>query len=168
MPFGTKPIKPKKMNIGLIRIGIYRELTKFAKEVAKEDFEPTYKTWEHDKPQTKQDVSARGNDTHARIEVVGGDKAIKKWRWLNEGTRRRWALMSPNWKSKTTPNQLNAGSGSGRAVLVGKKAFQRRGLRARRGIKARNWIKTIYNKRSKEFQDRIAKAHAETIRKLYG
>ena len=168
MAFGANPIKAKKMNIGLIRIGIRRELLKFAKEIAKEDFEPTYKNFDNDKPQVKQDVSAKQTDTHVRVEVTGDKKAIDKWRWLNVGTKRRWALMSSDWKSKTTPGQLNSSGGSGRPVLVGKRAFQKRGLRPRDGIKARNWTKIIHKKRKKDFKQRIIKGHRETVKKLYG
>ncbi len=82
----------------------------------------------------------RGNWHHEVNFVVTrpvkGARQIKTsdrvWWYLNKGTSVRRALLSRDWQSKTKPNWLGSGSGSGRVILISKRFnFP--------GIKARNW-----------------------------
>jgi hypothetical protein len=72
--------------------------------------------------------------------------------WLDKGTKIRWALMSGDWQSKTRPHWVGAGRGKGRAVLVGKRAFRKRGLAPRPGIEARHFTEDILKAREKPFK----------------
>lgn len=92
-----------------------------------------------------------GGIAEVTTRPTGTKKAVNKWVWLNEGTKIRWAMMSPNWKSKTTPGTLITNKGRGKVLFVGKRAFKRLGLPPRPGIKPREWTIVIQNRRQKPF-----------------
>ena len=103
------------------------------------------------------------NKISAGVNLVGRiwtDEDLMSY--LNFGTRERWAVMSPDWSSKTAPNFIGAGPGNGRVVVRGKRAMMAKGIRPRAGIKARNWDKAIAKARKPIFratmQDAIDKA----------
>lgn len=91
------------------------------------------------------------------IRYAGGDAFIrmstadKRFLWLDEGTRIRWALLTRDWVSKTTPNSYQSGPGRGYVWLRGKKAILgdeseariRRGFHVQPGIEARNWTRML-------------------------
>lgn len=67
---------------------------------------------------------------------------------LEEGTKIRYRIMSRGWKSKTTPNSLAVGSGSGKAG----------GWGVAPGIDARNWRDLIVKERFDTFEKDCVKA----------
>lgn len=86
------------------------------------------------------------------IRYAGGDAFVrmstsdKRFMWLDEGTRYRWAMLTRDWVSKTTPNSYQSGPGRGYVWLRGRSAIEgayraggRRGLSVQPGIEARNW-----------------------------
>jgi hypothetical protein len=66
----------------------------------------------------------------SKIEVLVGtdDKVFK---YVDEGTSVRRAVMSADWVSKSTPGSLKAGKGRGMVVFISKK-ISRPGIEARR------------------------------------
>lgn len=65
--------------------------------------------------------------------------------FLHEGTKVRYAILSRDWKSKTTPRRLSSGSGRGRVVFISRKLPQP-------GIEAREWTDVIIRNRKRPFQ----------------
>ena len=57
--------------------------------------------------------------------VIGTNNKI--YRFLHDGTRQRWALMSFDFQPKTYRRVLGVAPGSGRAVLRGRKQFAKAG-----------------------------------------
>lgn len=159
----TKTIRASKMNIKQVR----EELLKAAKNEAREVkklYEQTVSTWQGDKPDFESLIEVGSNDVTILTGPTGSGLGVNKFRWLDEGTSKRWALMSSNWSSKTKPGVLKSGRGSGRVVVVGK----RRMKRPRPGIKARGWTEQIGKQRSKKFIQRMIKAKNKGLDKLYG
>ena len=83
--------------------------------------------------------------------VTKPTKGVKKWRWLNEGTRVRRALMSRDWRSKTKPGRYRSGPGRGKMLFVSRKL-------ARPGIKPRGWTPKLMKSRRKPYTRRMVKA----------
>jgi hypothetical protein len=65
--------------------------------------------------------------------------------FLHEGTKVRYAILSPDWKSKTTPRRLSSGQGRGRVIFISKKFPQP-------GIKAREWTDVIIRQRKRPYK----------------
>lgn len=74
---------------------------------AQKDFKKTVTHW-RDKPTFEKPVIryAKGNP---RIQIV---TVSDKWKWLNYGTKVRWAIMHKDFRPKTTPGRFVSGKGS--------------------------------------------------------
>lgn len=163
MPFAEiRFTQPKRMNIRKIEQAILSELAAEGEDDAAL-FEATTKTWKHEKPSFRPKVGRRGNDAVVRTAPGGNSKGMAKYRWLDQGTRVRWAIMSRGWRSKTRPGYLTSYKGAGRVVAVGK----RRVRRPRPGIKAREWTPTIQKRRTPKFKKRMIEAHRKAAGSLY-
>jgi hypothetical protein len=60
--------------------------------------------------------------------------------------------MSSPFSPKTRRAWMGSSKGRGGAVIAGKRAMLKRGIRPRPGIKARNWIAEINRQRSRKFK----------------
>ena len=105
----------------------------------KKDFEATTATWkDHNPVFTKTIKFAGGNIT---LQVTTKDEV---WTYLNEGTDRRWALMSHDFMPKTVPRQLTSYAGAGTVLYRGPAEMKAAGIGwAQPGIEARMWTKTV-------------------------
>lgn len=144
--FQFKIIKPKKLNQDAIRLEILNALRKEGREI-KTEYEKTTATWKR-KPEFEILVGLTRPPGSASV-LVGTDNEI--YNYLDQGTRIRWALMSQDWRSKTTPRRIGSGPGAGRVIIAGRRAMQRRGIGPRPGIKAREFSETIRKRRKKKF-----------------
>ena len=112
-------------------------------------FEKTVRTWTHQPRFTPQRMT--------RGWGVSIDP-LYPYKWVNEGTRVRYATMSADWSSKTKPNVIASYRGSGRMLFVSRK-------RPRPGIKARNFQDIILRR----VQARAANSIREALSKAsYG
>lgn len=73
---------------------------------------------------------------------------IKKWVWLDQGTRVRYATMSGNWQSKTRQRWFGSGRGRGHVLFVRRKY-------PRPGIEARGWSESLTLTRKNAFQKAV-------------
>lgn len=135
-------IKPEKMNIKVFEEGILEALKQEGKEEVPL-FGETTAPWKNP-PGFGTEVSSTSSKAQAITGPIGSELQVNKWLWLNSGTRVRHALMSGNWRSKTTPGVLRSGGGSGKVVRVSKRI-------RRPGIKAREWTILIAKSRQKPF-----------------
>jgi len=113
-------------------------------------------------------VSDGFDETHVsynkNVSVIGDDLIGKTFTdneimaHLNFGTHTRWAVMSSDWASKTSPGNLSSGSGQGRAVVRGRRAMQARGIQPRPGITARAWDKEVVKRRRVPFRKNMQEA----------
>ena len=147
--FTFKAIKSQKLKEDVFRLAILNELRKEG-TTQKKELNKTTSTWKGAKPTFETLVGlSRGLGGGASVATgpSGNTEGVNKWHWLNGGTRIRWALMSPNWKSKTKPGKFKSGGGRGRVVVTGR----RRMSRPQPGIKARNWADKLQKQRRKPF-----------------
>lgn len=168
--FVVKGIKPQKLNIDAIRQEILNELRKEGTD-HKRELRKTVATWKGEKPKFESLIGlGRGAGGSASVLTgpTGSEKAVWKWRWLDEGTRIRWALMSRDWKSKTRRRVFGSGRGRGRVVIAGRRAMQRRNIPPRPGIKAREWSVTLMKRRRRPFTRRMIGAMQRAGNKAYG
>ena len=150
--FTIKSIKPAKLNVDAIRMEILNELRKEG-TVHRKTLKKTVATWEGDKPEFESQIGLERPPGSASVLTgpTGSEKGVSKWRWLNEGTQVRYALMSKDWRSKTKPGRYRSGPGRGKMLFVSRKL-------ARPGIKARGWTPKLMKARRKPYTQRMIKA----------
>ncbi len=154
--FLFKGIKPQKLKVDAIREELLNELRKEG-TTQKKKLSETTATWKGTKPTFESLIGlSRGVGGGASIATGpgGSTEGINKWNWLNGGTKKRWALMSGNWKSKTKPGRFKSGGGRGRVIVIGK----RRMKKWRPGIKPRGWATKLQKQRKKPFTLRMIKS----------
>jgi hypothetical protein len=136
-----------------IRVKLLAANRKLAKKLQAE-FEKTTKTWEGDVPEFVTDTSLT-LDEGASLSVIlsGPEKGVKKWFWLNRGTDVRHAVMSEDWKSKTTPGFVGSGPGRGEVVFISRKINLP-------GIEQRDWSKIIMKQFRPEYRAAMKEALA--------
>lgn len=77
--------------------------------------------------------------------------------YLNDGTRIRYATMTPNFSPKTRPGRVNAVAGSGGLAYVSKK-------RPRPGIKPRKFDELVVKGTKNSFEKAAERAIAKSAR----
>lgn len=113
------------------------------------------------KPQFEMDVDIE----HDQASVtVGTNNDI--YRFLHDGTKERWALMSDDFEPKTHPRILGVGPGQGSVILRGRSQFGQRA--AQPGIKAREWTQEIIKREEKNFQKNMQAAIDKAVGKVTG
>lgn len=135
----VKPIKIKK---GFDIKDIRKQVEKLARSTATDiraDYKTITKNWHHD-VLLETELEATGMD----VTVIVGttDKIFK---FLDEGTRVRYATMSPDFKAKTKVGRLSSTAGRGSMLFVSKR-------RPRPGIAARNWTPLLQKRATLKFQ----------------
>lgn len=128
-------------------------------QISKRMLEKVGKTWSK-KPTFTVKAYTRGLDTG--VEVTTKDQRFK---WLNEGTKTRWAVMSRDFSPKTTHRTIGSRVGSGRVIIRGKSAMTKRNIAPRPGIKAREWTDEVVLRRKKHFEKAMQAAIRRGLRK---
>jgi hypothetical protein len=142
--FAFKQIKPKRFEDAAFTKAIRAELTKAGKDIVK-DYNKTIRYW---KIKPKFSVLSTVTPPGPTI-LVGTDDPI--YGYVDQGTKVRYATMSPDFQAKTTVNVLNSKRGKGGMLFVSKK-------HPRPGIKARNFSKMIQKTWNTEFKRRMEQA----------
>jgi hypothetical protein len=136
-----------------------------AKKMVK-DFERTTKTWQGTKPKFQSEVRVEpqvnplsGEFPKKIFTTVwsrgDGSKGYWKWRWLDEGTKKRYALMQKGFRPKTRVGQLDSWKGAKGAVLYrGRPLLLKKPLP---GIKPRKFTKTLSKKWNKPYMATMKK-----------
>ena len=150
----TRAVKPGKP----FQSSIFRDEMKHAAETIRKDaladFKKTTGNWKH-QPKFSSRVIVGSVADGIQIQVGTDDKI---WHYLDDGTKVRYAVMSPDWKSKTEPDVVGSFPGRGKRVFINKK-------RPRPGIKARNFTKHISKTTMQELQRETKNALARFARR---
>ena len=154
----VKAIKPKKLRVAAVRLELLNALRAEGK-VQRERFEQTTATWKGEKPDFESLIGLSKGDASVATGPTGDEMGCKKWGWLNDGTRVRRALMSSDWKSKTSRRNFRSGAGAGHAVFISRKLN-------RPGIKAREWTKLLQEQRRRPYTKRMMDAMRRGLNKL--
>lgn len=141
--FAFKPIKPGAYNVAAMRNNV-RALLEEEGKIDKRLMQTTAENW--NEPPGFETVVTMRQDGVADTHPTGAN--AKKWYYLQFGTSVRYARMSRDWQSKTTPGNLRSGPGQGHVIARGAKAG------AQPGIQARGWIQIIVKMRRKPFADK--------------
>ena len=107
-------------------------------------FKKTVSTWRHDVAFTKE-ISDRGSVIEGSIST---DDRI--YRFLNDGTSKRYATMSKDFEPKSHHRTIGSSSGSNPdPVYISRK-------NPRPGIEKREWVDEIFQRREKYFTRNFA------------
>jgi hypothetical protein len=96
----------------------------------------TVQTWNDPPTFLTTEKGFKGGDLRLEVEPVGTELQVKKWKWLDKGTTKRYATMKRTFIRKTQPRSFIARAGttpSGKGV-----AYVRIEV-LRPGIVARQW-----------------------------
>jgi hypothetical protein len=78
-----------------------------------------YSTWQGETPTFQGEISAGHTLVTLSIKFSGGwHKGNKKWLWVNDGTKIRYAWMTPDFEPKTQHRTLRGKAGKGGLWLV--------------------------------------------------
>ena len=162
-----KAIKPAtKFKSSIFREELRTAAAAIAPKIQK-DFEKTVATWK-EKPEFKTEIAVgnaagkvarKANVTHAQSGVaisVTTDSDI--YRFVDEGTKVRYATMSKDFQAKTRPKVIGSRAGRGRKLFVNRK-------RPRPGIKGRKFSKTIAQRQNKPFRSAMDSALTRAAKK---
>lgn len=139
----SKAIKPKSKlwDDREFRLGL-RRVNKSTAQGMKRDYEKTVETWDEEVI-FEQLTQTRGGDL---IVIVGTDNRI--YMFVNDGTRVRRALMSPDFIAKTRPGSLRSRPGQGGVVFISRTL-------SLPGIEARDFTGQITKKWEGKYKSRI-------------
>jgi hypothetical protein len=138
-----------------ISFGLAREGARFMRL-----YMATVANWEV-KPEFSLDVYQDSNEASV---VVGTNNNV--YRFLHDGTRQRWALMTDPFEPKTFVRILGVGPGSGGTVLRGRTAFAKAGRPTfQPGIKAREWTQEIIKREEKNFEANMQAVFDNAVQK---
>lgn len=141
-----KEIKPSRLKEKALIAPLLAGMKKTGKEI-EVDYKKTTKTWRN-KPvfEILSDLNPKGPEV-----LVGTDSLIYKF--LDEGTSVRYALMTDDFQPKTEPGIIGSSSGKGGLVYVDRR-------RPRPGIKARGFSPII----QKKFQPRFKRLMEQAMK----
>ena len=110
-------------------------------DLLEKDFDSTVEHWKN-KPAVEKEVKL---ERAPKFSVVGRVWIKDKiYYFISKGTRVRYATMSSDFKSKTSPSRIKSRPGAGRVIYVSKR-------KPRPGIKARNFNIKIAKWRYRNF-----------------
>lgn len=139
---------------------VYEELFKLGQDMGKahkKEREKTIQTWAGDRPSWKTVTRRAGRAVKIIVMRVGDPFGMKKWGWLEKGTKVRYMGVNyPNWQSKTKENWVGSTAGAGHTTGLGYPWP---------GIKARNWNKIINAKLNKRWIKRIPTSIRSALRR---
>lgn len=111
-------------------------------------------TWRHDP------------NIQYKIERTSDEISITVWTddniffWVDQGTSIRYATMSKDFVPKTSPGSLRSGVGAGYLDHVDRND-------PKPGIEARYFMKTLFDKYEKPFNNRVMKSMASEINRMW-
>jgi hypothetical protein len=106
--------KPKPGNVDAMRRAILRAVDETV-DVIQSDFKDVTGTWKHETYPQRENAHIVGDD------AVGGVSSDDLPLFLlDEGTPVRHAVLSRDWRSKTTVRTIKSGHGAGRVLYINK------------------------------------------------
>lgn len=140
----VKKIKAAKLDIEPFRRALLNAVEAEAL-IERRELAKTTASWQGDKPTFESATSIKGGDLTVLTGPAGSEMGAKKWNWLDQGTRIRYATMSPGWRSKTRVKWFGSGRGKGRMLFVSRR-------RPRPGIQSRGWSEALTLTRKNAFR----------------
>jgi hypothetical protein len=154
-----KKIKAPRLKIDAVRLELLNVLHAEGK-IQQRELAKTTSSWQGDKPQFETLISLQGGAASALTGPVGNTMGVKKWDWLDQGTRVRYATMSKDWRSKTRQKWFGSGRGRGRMLFVNRR-------RPRPGIEARGWSEALTLTRKNAFRKLVMAGLARASTRMW-
>lgn len=147
-----RAVKPTRLNLDEFRKARRRALIDAGKQVLP-DFKLISKTWKGEKPEYESVTKEIGS---REIELFVGVRDLdsqggKKFMWLNDGTKVRYAMMMPGFQPKTARRTFNSSAGQGGVMRVDKS-------KPLPGIEAREWDEEAMDKWEKPLAKKVQEA----------
>ena len=153
-----KSLRPRPIRLKGYRDEILNQLRKEGKQM-RTLYAKSTRTW---KPPVRFRTDVRVAGVDAVVKVSTKDK---RFIFVDKGTSRRWAVMSPGYSPKSQVRSLTARMGRGRVVVRGEQAMRATGhIRPLPGIKARNFSIEIRKLRRRPFFTNMRRAMARAAR----
>ena len=147
------PLRAPKFDLEGIKTRLRTALREEGSEM-KVLMQKTTETWKH-KPTFSKDVLYTQDQIGVNVTPDLTTLKGRVWMYLDGGTKIRWAVMSPDWKSKTRTGWLGSRKGRGRVLFAGRRYMQKHNVRPRPGIKARKWSEEVRKLRVPKFKARM-------------
>jgi len=149
-PVTFRAIIPRPLQINSMDAAIRDAAIQAAKDMGK-DLDKVIETWKADKPvimtEAKLVPAGMAPSTKAHSSYTAsawlkddGSRGYKKFMYLELGTERRFAVMTPGFIPKTRAGQLKSWVGKGKMLVINKNINHGKGLP---GIKKREFIKAL-------------------------
>ena len=148
----TKGVQSKRKKL-IDDVQLRTELRRANQNTARDirrDLEKTTTTWDHD-VKFQQITETKDWAT----VLIGTDDQI--WKWLDRGTRVRYAHMTSDFEAKTTPDWVGSRPGAGGVAFIDKS-------KPLPGIEARNWSKLLTQKHMPKHKKRVQDAMRRAAR----
>lgn len=146
-----KSLRPRPMRVAGYRDTILSALWSEGAEMRALLTQAT-RTWQ---PPVRFRTDRRVSGDRAEVQVTTKDIRFIS---VDQGTKTRWAVMSPDFKAKSQIRSLTASAGAGSTVIRGRRAMQQRNIAPRPGIKARNFSVEVRKIRRPKFHANMRKA----------
>lgn len=152
----TRLIKKKKLKLTQLDNRVFSLLKKQG-DTNKKLMEKPTKTWVTTEPDI---ISELDKDNYSIITAPLDNDDGNTYKFLDRGTSVRFAQLSSNWGSKTTPNSLVSGAGSGFVTYIDTN-------RPQPGIEARNWSQIIVDTETPKFYKNLKKQLNIGLNRMY-
>jgi hypothetical protein len=146
---GIQSKRKKLINDVQLRADIRRANQNTARDIRRE-LEKTTQTWDHEVK--FQQITNVGEWAEV---LIGTDDKI--WKWLDQGTRVRYAHMTSDFEAKTTPDWVGSRPGKGGVAFIDTR-------HPLPGIKARNWSTILTQKHMPKHKKRVQDAMRRAAR----
>jgi hypothetical protein len=150
-----RTITPKSMNVRQYEDKL-RKVVKEETEIVERMYMRVSRGFSAPPPKYKKTVRKQPS----RGGVIVGTTSTDDRRMVNldRGTKKRWAVMSQDFRPRTTPRTLGIKGRQGRSVIRGRTAMTQRGISARPGIEPRKWTDEIGKRREPMFENKMRRA----------
>jgi hypothetical protein len=117
-------------------------------------FEKTTRTWNHD---VEFEYEIENNSNVMRVSVYTNDEI---YYFIDQGTSVRYATMTKDYFSKSTPGVIGSNRGAGELLYIDKNV-------PRPGIESRRFTEEIHKRRRPFFYKKIEKVVDKIVKKYY-
>ena len=151
-----KQIKAKPLK-GEAMLNEFKKLVTQQAKFSDNEFKKTYRTFKH-KPSFRQEVKTSVKEFTGSALTTGDGSTENPYPFITKGTAVRYAVMTPDFKAKTTVRTIGSGSGRGGLAYIDKR-------KPLPGIKAREFEQEIAKQEQPKFKKRGEAAMKEAVKK---
>lgn len=158
--FQVKAIKPAKLKVPKVRLELLNELRAEGRDEVR-ILRPTTDNWRGEKPDFDFEIGLTSREAVLLVGPTGSEKAVQKWVWLDEGTRKNYPITARRapflrFRSGYSPSTSPGSFKSRGAVKYG--GWVQKKTVIHPGIVARGWSEMLQKRRKRPYRDRMLAA----------